>query len=240
MRPKERQHIYRQRAADYHRLISCEDWQGNLPRALRTLCDWRNRLLVDLGTGTGRIPLLLGPEARLVVGCDMTIAMLHQARTALAGAALSCPLLAATHAALPLRPACADIAMAGWSICHAVKWRWAEHQAVLAAIMRETQRLLRPGGHLIIVETLGTGQTEPAPPDPKLDAYYALLEKEYKMARSVVRTDYRFADKNEAWKLLQMFFGTARTEAMFTDGTARCGADGCTVVEWTGIWSKAV
>jgi methylase of polypeptide subunit release factors len=64
-------HIYTSRAADYHRLIAPEDSEGNLLKALRTVAPIRGQRVLDLGTGTGRLPLLLAREARQVIGLDL-------------------------------------------------------------------------------------------------------------------------------------------------------------------------
>jgi len=232
MHPDQRKKIYRDQADAYHRLILREDWQGNLPRALRSLADWSGKAVLDLNTKTGRLPLLLRKTARAVFGCDAAVPMLRVAQAAVSEAHFA----AADHGALPFAAASVDCLTAGWSVCHAVKWQWARRAAVLAGIIGEARRVLRPGGTLVIIETLGTGLAEPQPPDDKLAEYYRMLEEEHGCRRTVVRTDYRFADGAEADELLGMFFGAERTAAMYAAGTAVARDGAVFVTEWTGLW----
>jgi len=53
-------------------------------------------------------------------------------------------------------------------------------------------RVVKPGGSIIIIETLGTGFTEPAPPEI-LKPYYEYLASRWFTLVSI-RTDYLFTD----------------------------------------------
>jgi hypothetical protein len=72
--------------------------------------------------------------------------------------------------------------------------------------MLEIQRVLRPGGTVIIFENFGTGAETPDPPD-FLQAYYNALVQEYGFEHRWIRTDYQFADVEEAEQLTRFFFG---------------------------------
>lgn len=72
-------HIYRHRAAAYRRMIAAEDAGGNLLPALQRIVDFTGKCVLDVGTGTGRLPALL-PHAAQVVGVDLHAAMLHENR----------------------------------------------------------------------------------------------------------------------------------------------------------------
>jgi ubiquinone/menaquinone biosynthesis C-methylase UbiE len=67
--------------------------------------------------------------------------------------------------------------IAGWSICYTVVCHPASWRAALAAALAEMRRVARPGGTIIILETLGTGYETPHPPD-SLAEYYATLAAE--------------------------------------------------------------
>jgi len=132
----------------------------------------------------------------------------------------------------------ADLAIAGWSICHLVKWNWESWEECLKAALNETARVLRPGGTLIILETLGTGKENPAPPDEKLAAYYTYLEKELDFSKTFIRTDYKFDNMQECDEILRSFFGDALTDDIL-ENSIIIGEDRKPIVpECTGIWWK--
>ena len=79
-----------------------------------------------LGTGTG------------IVGIDVSVGMLRAARRR-----LQCPLVAALAEALPLPDACFDFVTMGYAL---------RHVGDLAVAFREFHRVLRPGGHLLMLE----------------------------------------------------------------------------------------
>ena len=94
-------------------------------------------------------------------------------------------------------------------------------------------RLLRPGGTAIMLETLGTGNETPAPPNEGLAQFYAMLEDEYGFARTALRTDYQFESPAEGQALLRFFFGDELAD--------RIVAEQLTILpECTGIWSRTL
>jgi hypothetical protein len=90
---------------------------------------------------------------------------------------------------------------------------------------------VKPGGTLIVIETLGTGFTEPAAPAPELADYYAWLESQRGFGRHALRTDYGFDSVSEAARVLGFFFGEQMAALVAEGGSPR-------VPECTGIWSK--
>ena len=95
------------------------------------------------------------------------------------------------------------------------------------------QRVLRLGGTIIIVETLGTGFTEPTPPADWFAAYYAFLENDLGFQSTWVRTDYQFASLDEAVELLSFFW-----DDEFGEMARR--HNWIITPECTGIWWKQV
>ena len=63
------------------------------------------------------------------------------------------------------------------------------------------KRVLRPGGTIILLETLGTGHETPNPPSPIMSQYHAFLEREG-FDSTWMRTDYQFASLAEAETLM--------------------------------------
>ena len=102
------------------------------------------RQLIDIGTGTGRMLVLLAPFAKRAEGLDLSHRMLTIARTRLAEAGLD-------HARVRQGDACATPfpdASADLVVIHQVLHFIDAPDRVL----RETARLLAPGGRLIIVD----------------------------------------------------------------------------------------
>ncbi len=222
--------IYRRQAGKYEALVSREDYQGNLLPALEQIVPLRDKVVVDLGAGTGRLACLLAPLAASVLACDASGAMLSVAAKKLqAGGPGNWLTAVADHRAIPLPNAVADVALSGWSICYLVVWNETRWQAELGRGLEEMQRLVRPGGYLVILETLGTGTASPRPPE-NLEAYFTYLEEEG-FRRTWLRTDYHFASQEEAESLLPFFFG----EEMLAKTETRGGE--VFLPECTGIWS---
>jgi ubiquinone/menaquinone biosynthesis C-methylase UbiE len=221
--------IYSERADDYHRFIAVEDADGNLLRAIEGVTALHGKRLLDIGTGTGRLPLLLAPRCAQVLGLDLHRDMLrrHTAnRAALEGRWL---LAQADMRSLPVRSQWADLVTAAWSISNLLgeyKDRW---RTEIGRVIAEMQRACAPGGTLIIFETLSTGSLTPAPPTEALSEYYAWLETESGFARTLLQTDYQFESVEQAVAWTEFFFGPALSEKIRAHGWAR-------LPEWTGMW----
>jgi ubiquinone/menaquinone biosynthesis C-methylase UbiE len=226
--------IYHRQAGAYDELVAAEDCDGNLTPALAGIRSLDGAEVLEVGVGTGRITRLLAGRARRIVGVDRAPAMLAVARRHLqaspGGAAwmLAC----ADAVALPVRSSWADVAIAGWVFGHLRSWMPAAWRTQIATAASEMRRALRPGGVMIIIETLGTGSVEPRPPTAELAEYYAWLEDELGMTRTSLRTDYAFADVDTAARVTGFFFGD--------DFAARVRDNRwCRVPECTGIWSRS-
>jgi ubiquinone/menaquinone biosynthesis C-methylase UbiE len=224
------QAIYRARAAEYDALVSREDYQGRLLPALAAIRPLAGLDVVEFGAGTGRLTRLLAPEVALIVACDASAHMLaFAARQLAAGGLRNWRLAVADNRRLPLAARRADLALAGWSFGHSCGWHPASWRAEIDLALGEMRRVLQPGGVAVVLETLGTGRSTPAPPSPALAEYYAWLEREHGFAREWIRTDYRFASPEEAEALTRFFFGAELAE--------RVARERLTILpECTGLW----
>ena len=102
------------------------------------------RALLDIGTGTGRIIELVGPQADRAVGVDASLDMLAVARANLARQGLiSAQLRQGDIYALPVQPQSFDLV-----VVHQVLHFLDEP----AKAIREAARALAPGGRLLIVD----------------------------------------------------------------------------------------
>ncbi|HWQ12119.1 MAG TPA: class I SAM-dependent methyltransferase [Roseiflexaceae bacterium] len=226
------QTIYARHAAEYDRLVSAEDYQGNLLPAIERVRPLAGADVVEAGAGTGRVTALLAPRARRVLACDISPHMLAAAAHNLRGRG-NVQLAVAENRRLPAAGRSADLAIAGWSFGHTLAWEPAGWRAAIGAMVDELLRVLRPGGAAVVVETLGTGRETPAPPTPALAAYYAWLEEERGFSAAWLRTDYRFASRTAADEATGFFFGTPMPTHIAPDGAA-------IVHECTGIWWRRI
>ncbi len=58
-------------------MIAVEDADGNLPRAIESVTAIDGKRVLDLGTGTGRLPLLFARRAAKMIGLDLHRDMLR-------------------------------------------------------------------------------------------------------------------------------------------------------------------
>lgn len=221
--------IYAQHAAAYQHMIAYEDYEGNLPQALARI--WSGAgTVVEFGAGTGRLTVMLAGQARHIVACDAAPHMLSVAAQRLTVEGITNSTLAtADNARLPVPVGCADLAIEGWSFGHLTGWfpeTWPEE---VARVLAEMQRVLKPGGTAIVLETLGTGTAVPTPPTPALAAFYRLLENEYGFTGEWLRTDYRYPSPEEAAAATRFFFGDELADGLLHEGRA-------IVPECTGLW----
>lgn len=222
---------YAQDADNYDRLVSAEDCDGNLLPALSAIVPLEGARVLEVGVGTGRLTRGLLSAGARVVGCEPAAAMLSVARRKLAGfPADRLSLYPVSAQEIPIEGRVFDLALAGWVFGHFRTWfepRWREE---IGACLDRMESGLVPGGVLVIIETLGTGQTEPTPPNDALAEYYAWLENERGMSRQSLRTDYRFADVDAAARVTGTFFGEVFAARVRRERWAR-------VPECTGVWS---
>ncbi len=220
--------IYARHADLYDRLVAYEDHEGHLLSALMAICPLQGRDVVEFGAGTGRVTALLAPHVRTLYAFDASSHMLGVAVRRLEGRE-NVKFAVAENRALPLPATVADVAVEGWSFGHATEWHadsWQEH---IGAALTEMRRVLRSGGTMILIETLGTGRELPQPPSEQLAALYAWLEDVLGFSHTWVRTDYHFPSVWEAERLVRFFFGD--------DLAARVAREHLVLLpECTGIW----
>ncbi len=227
--------IYRQHADQYERLVAHEDYEQRLYPALAAIRSFDRADVVEWGAGTGRVSALVAPYARSIVACDLNDHMLNVAAEKYRGFDhLKWQVVVSDHRYAPLPDRMADVSIAGWTLCYlARKFCGDTWQQPLTQAIDQMRRVLRPGGTIIIIETLGTGETEPKPPADWFAEYFDFLEDKLGFRSTWVRTDYQFASLDEAVELLSFFW-----DAEFGE-TARRN-NWIITPECTGIWWKEV
>jgi ubiquinone/menaquinone biosynthesis C-methylase UbiE len=221
--------VYAAHGEQYDRLVSREDYRRNILPALQQICPLAGRDVADLGAGTGRISRLLAPLVNHVTLLDSSAHMLDVAAARLRGDGLrNWEIQVADHRVLPLGENTVDLVISGWSLGYLVVWDedglW---RKALRRALSEMRRVLRPGGTIVVLETLGTGHETPHRLE-KLDAYFGFLE-EAGFASTWIRTDYRFASLDEEEELTRFFFGDELAEQVLDHGQL-------TLPECTGVW----
>jgi SAM-dependent methyltransferase len=222
--------IYQNDAQRYHTLISREDYEGNLLPAILKIDPLTDQDVIELGAGTGRLSCLIAPRVKSLLISDLSLPMLSIAIEKLVQMKLNnWHACLEAHHALPFTPCCADIVIAGWSFCYAAIHAKEDWERMLADALHQVDRILRPKGKLILIESLGTGFERPQAPAILQDYLGYLNENGFNS--TWIRTDYCFKDLTEAQQLTRFFFGDDPMPMWQTDA-------GVIVPECTGIWWK--
>jgi ubiquinone/menaquinone biosynthesis C-methylase UbiE len=222
--------IYAEQSLRYDRMVSREDQRGNLFEVLHQIHPFDGLTVVDLGAGTGRLTRLYSLMARRVYAFDIEHAMLATAKNILSESGLTnWRVGVADNRAIPLPNACADIVVQGWSFGHTVGWSPDHWREEITVMLHEMQRLLKPNGTMILLETLGTGHKTPQPPTQGLADLYQWWEHEWGFQHQWIRTDYQFESVQEADELTRFFFGDELADNIVRENKT-------ILPECTGIW----
>ncbi len=227
--------IYRQHADQYDQLTAHEDYEQRLYPALAAIRSFDHADVVEWGAGAGRVSALLAPYARSIVAGDLHAPMLHVAAAKYRQFAhLKWQTLVMDHRHAPLPDQVADVALAGWTLCYlARKFCGETWQQQLTQALDEMRRVLRPGGTIIIIETLGTGETEPRPMADWFAEYFDFLENDLGFSATAIRTDLKFDSLDQAAATIKFFFGDEWDEKVRRNNWI-------IVPECTGLWWKVI
>jgi ubiquinone/menaquinone biosynthesis C-methylase UbiE len=223
--------VYESHAELYERLVQREDYQGNLVSAIESYCPLDGLDVIELGAGTGRLTRLLASHVKSIQAYDSSAHMLAVAEKSLREMELSnWETAVADHRQIPVPDSSADLVISGWSFCYLAVWGSAEWKSALEDGLREIERILRPGGMVLIIESLGTGTEKPRPPE-HLEAYFDWLT-ESGFERGWMRTDYHFESLEEAVELSTFFFGEQMGQEVQKKNWQ-------ILPECTGVWWKS-
>ncbi len=221
--------IYRSQAENYEALVSREDFQHHILPAILQIIDLHGLSVVELGAGTGRLTTLLAPVVKSIKAFDVSPHMLEVARTKLADSGLkNWEIAVGDHRSVNVADHSADLVISGWSICYIAVDNPDDWKNELDRTFKEIHRIVKRGGHIILLETLGTGFESPEPP-PHLADYYGYL-KNAGFHQTWIRTDYQFENMEIARSLSEFFFGEGMTAKLVAN------SNGAFLPECTGIW----
>ncbi len=226
--PSAQEAIYKQEAAGYESLVAHEDYEHNIIKALTEIKPFEGLRVVETGAGTGRLTEMLAPLVERICAFDLQAHMLGVlAQKARRGGGRHCQVGVADHRHLPVPSHQADLLIGGWTVCYLYvnypdTWR-----RELSAGLAELQRVIRPGGTIVILETLGTGHETPYVHE-HLTPYFDFL-KNAGFASTWIRTDYLFDSPEQAADSMRFFFGDdMATKVMENEWRI--------VPECTGVW----
>lgn len=224
--------IYQSEGDRYEALVSREDYQGNITRAIDEIINISGLDILDLGAGTGRLALLLAPRAKSIRAFDASTEMLRVCRQRLIASRLSnWQVDVADHRQLPVQDHSVDLVVSGWSVSYLAVWNQENGQTELDKWLTEMKRVLRNDGMIILFESLGTGNEAPIRLEHVESTYQWLDHNSFK--NKWIRTDYQFDSVEEAADLAGFFFGEPMT-AQILEKQSRI------LPECTGVWWRKV
>jgi ubiquinone/menaquinone biosynthesis C-methylase UbiE len=220
--------IYQTDSDRYEALISREDYQGNIPRALDEIVNVDDLDVIDLGAGTGRLAVMLAPRVKSIHAFDASAEMLRVCREKLMSSELSnWQVDVADHRSLPIEGQTSDLVVSGWSVAYLYVWYPETWRAELENWLSEMKRVLRPGGFIVLFESLTTGSETPVRLEHLKD-YYPWLDETGFHSRWI-RTDLKYESIDEAVELSGFFFGEEFGEKVRQNNWV-------ILPECTGVW----
>ena len=215
-------------------MIQCEDYHSNLLTALNEIHPLQQASVVEFGAGTGRITRQLLPIIKNVQAFDITPAMVKIALNTLIRSGWSNWLLGIGDSReMPVPAALADVTVEGWSFVQIMTWHMENWRKEVGQAIDEMFRIVRPGGTIILIETLGTGVMTPDPPELHTPIH-DYFDREQKFSSTWIRTDFRFASGDEAAEVIAPIFGEAILDKLIETN------EGVILPECTGIWWRKV
>ena len=203
--------IYQSEGERYEALVSREDYQGNIQRAIDEIINVDGLDIIDLGAGTGRLSLILAPRAKSIHAFDTSAEMLRVCRERLIASGLSnWQVDIADHRNLPIEDHSVDLAVSGWSVSYLALWNPEQPNQELDKWLIEMRRVLRKDGMIILFESLGTGNESPIRLEHVESTYQWLDGNGFQ--NKWIRTDYQFESLDEAVDLAGFFFGAEMAE----------------------------
>ena len=183
--------------------------------AMRDVCDWAGRDVLDVGCGTGYLLPRFAETARSVTGVEphAPLVALARRRTARNVPGLSpVSVLAGSAEALPLPPASVDVAHARWAYFFGPGCEPG---------LRELDRVLRRGGCAFVVDNDGTRSTfgrwfrtgYPSVDPAAVERFWSAQG----WSRTTVDTELRFEDRTSFEAVIGIEFDPRTAEAILAE-----------------------
>jgi ubiquinone/menaquinone biosynthesis C-methylase UbiE len=222
--------LYTDHADAYEVLVSHEDYQGNLLQAIQSFQPLVGQVAAEFGCGTGRVSNLLAGSVHRLHAFDFTASMLRLAQQKQRREHWENVSLALADSRLmPVRSFWADFAIEGWAFLQIAVWHPDDWQEQLGRALAEMGRVVHPGGKLILIETLGTGESTPKV-SPFFRTVYDYLEAQAGFTPLAIHTDYRFETLEKIHRVVLPLFGPEMLERLVKTQS------GWVLPECTGLW----
>ena len=223
--------IYENHSNEYDELVRFEDYENNLKTTLHQLISFKNQSVAEFGSGTGRLTGAFIEDVKKVYCFDRSNHMLDKARNNLKQYETKIHFEIFDHAEIIKTQLETDIAIEGWAFGHALFNNSNEFSDIVKTLVSNCEKVLKPDGKIVIIETLGTNVDKPNPPGELLNKFYDVLEKDYGFIRKIVKTDYKFPSQEDAKRIMGFFFG----EWIIDEIQKR---NSSIIPEYTGLWVK--
>ncbi len=224
--------VFKTHPMKYDTLVSKEDYANNLLQKILEITGLnKNSIIVDMGTGTGRIAFLLSNYANKVFAFDKTIEMIHVAeerkkRDKVKNIVFS----VADNTKIPLSDGFADLSIEGWAFLAMRLFSEMDPILLIKSAIIEMERITKKGGYITIIETQGTCVDSPIFEEM---IQLKVLTDELGFSKKIISTDYKFDSIDQACDLIDFFFGF-EAKAWVKKNQSEI------VKEYTGIWWKKV
>ncbi len=206
--------VYAEKAEVYDKLSRCEDYNNDILKNILKDVDFKNKVILDLGAGTGKFSIPLTSRAKLVYALDQSKPMIRILRRKIKVKKIkNIKILEAGFEKIPLPKESVDVILSVWTFpAHSKNWE---------TDLKEVKRVLKKDGKIILVDSYyGSGEhikikkktlkvTNPVLYS-QLDKFSRFLHKwliskgfKYK----VINTLVNFSSKRNIEKLCPHFFG---------------------------------
>lgn len=202
--------IYAKNAGSYEKLSLCEDCNNDIIRTITKDIDFNDKVILDLGAGTGRFAVPLAKKAGFIYALDNCRPMLTVFRRKLREKRIkNVRLLEAGYQKIPLPKESVDIVLSIWSFpAHSDNWE---------RDLKEIKRVLREDGRIILVDNHFSGEyyrIKRKVNESKLfSSIDKFLKEEHEWLKSrgfrnkVISTTLNFKTKRNIEKACRPFFG---------------------------------
>lgn len=223
--------IYDSFAVQYDELVTREDYEGNLNRFLHTNFNFTDKRVLEYGTGTGRVSALYLEKVASALCLDRSEHMLLQAKENLKAYEQKIRYELCDNEAIPSEESKFDIVIEGWSFGHTVLDNFTRLEETVGKLVSNCASILNDNGSMIFIETLGSNVQVPRAPTAELNAFYTELENTHGFSKAILKTDYKFPNSEEAYRVFSFFFGYAMAENIKRDKLT-------IISEYTGVWVR--
>jgi len=144
--------VYAKKAEIYDRLSKCEDYNNDILKTILKDVDFENKIVLDLGVGTGKFSIPLALKTKLIYALDQSKPMIRILRRKIKAKKIrNIKILESGFGKIHLPKESVDIVLSVWSFpAHSKNWE---------KEFKEVKRVLKKDGKIILVDNYyGSGE----------------------------------------------------------------------------------